>query len=136
MSTYVFKAMDLAGIKARGELEADSKQAVSDQLKQRGLIVLDIADKHASREIELRVLKSVNASELAVFSRQLSTMICLGHEHPARPLCARVADREQVPQGNDRRRAQGRRGRPVAQRRDVAPPQGLQPAVRRHDPGR
>jgi len=78
MSTYVFKAMDLAGVKARGELEADSKQAVSDQLKQRGLIVLDIADKHASREIDLPFLKSVKAGELAVFSRQLSTMINSG----------------------------------------------------------
>jgi type IV pilus assembly protein PilC len=78
MSTYVFKAMDLAGIKARGELEADSKQAVSDQLRQRGLIVLDIADKHASREIELAFLKSVGASQLAVFARQLSTMITSG----------------------------------------------------------
>src|SRR3954447_11625676 len=78
MSTYVFKAMDLAGVKARGELEADSKQVVSDQLKQRGLIVLDIADKHASREIELAFLQRVKASELAVFSRQLSTMISSG----------------------------------------------------------
>src|SRR2546421_11584778 len=78
MSTYVFKAMDLAGVKARGELEADSKQAVSDQLKQRGLIVLDIADKHSSREIELAFTKRVKANELAVFSRQLSTMINSG----------------------------------------------------------
>ncbi|HTA37007.1 MAG TPA: type II secretion system F family protein, partial [Solirubrobacteraceae bacterium] len=78
MSTYVFKAMDLAGIKAQGELDADSKQAVSDQLKQRGLIVLEIADKHSSREIELSFFKSVKASELAVFSRQLSTMITSG----------------------------------------------------------
>ncbi len=78
MSTYVFKAMDLAGVKARGELEADSKQAVSDQLKQRGLIVLDIADKHSSREIELSFMKTVKAGELAVFSRQLSTMISSG----------------------------------------------------------
>ena len=78
MSTYVFKAIDLAGGKARGEVEADSKQAVSDQLKQRGLIVLDIADKHSSRQIELGFLKSVKASELAVFSRQLSTMIQSG----------------------------------------------------------
>jgi type IV pilus assembly protein PilC len=78
MSTYVFKAMDLAGVKAGGELEADSKQAVSDQLKQRGLIVLDIADKHASRQIELGFLKSVKASDLAIFSRQLSTMISSG----------------------------------------------------------
>jgi type IV pilus assembly protein PilC len=78
VSTYVFKAMDLAGVKARGEVEADSKQAVSDQLKQRGLIVLDIADKHASREIQLGFMKSVSATELAIFSRQLSTMISSG----------------------------------------------------------
>jgi type IV pilus assembly protein PilC len=78
MSTYVFKAIDLAGGKARGEVEADSKQAVSDQLKQRGLIVLDIADKHSSKEIEFAFLKSVKANDLAIFSRQLSTMISSG----------------------------------------------------------
>jgi type IV pilus assembly protein PilC len=78
MSTYVFKAMDLAGAKAGGELEAASKQAVADQLKARGLVVLDVSDKHASREIELRFLKTVKAGELAVFSRQLSTMISSG----------------------------------------------------------
>ena len=78
MSTFVFKAMDLAGVKARGEIEADSKQAVSDQLRARGLIVLDIGDKYASREIELAFLKSVKASELAIFSRQLATMISSG----------------------------------------------------------
>src|SRR5438309_6917755 len=78
MSVYVFKAMDVAGVKASGELEADSKQAVSDQLKQRGLIVLDIADKHSSREIELPFLKALQASELAIFSHQLATMITSG----------------------------------------------------------
>jgi len=78
MSTYVFKAIDLAGGKARGEVEADSKQAVSDQLKQRGLIVLDIADKHSSREIEFAFMKRVKANDLAIFSRQLSTMISSG----------------------------------------------------------
>jgi type IV pilus assembly protein PilC len=78
MSTFVFKALDLSGGKARGEVEADSKQAVADQLKQRGLIVLDITDKHSSRQIELAFMKRVKANELAVFSRQLSTMISAG----------------------------------------------------------
>jgi len=78
MSTYVFKAMDLAGVKAHGEVEAESKQAVSDQLKQRGLIVLDITTKGGSKEIELAFLKRVKAADLAVFSRQLSTMITSG----------------------------------------------------------
>jgi type IV pilus assembly protein PilC len=78
MSTFVFKAIDLAGVKAHGEVEADSKQAVSDQLKSRGLVVLDIADKHSSREINLTFFESVNATELAVFARQLATMISSG----------------------------------------------------------
>ncbi len=78
MSTYVFKAMDLAGGKSRGEVEADSKQAVSDQLKSRGLIVLDITDKHGSRQIELSFLQRAKPNDLAVFSRQLSTMISSG----------------------------------------------------------
>src|ERR1700693_4057176 len=78
MSTYVFKAIDVAGGKARGEVVADSKQAVADQLKSRGLIVLDVTDKHTSRQIEIRFLKRVKANELAVFSRQLSTMISSG----------------------------------------------------------
>ncbi len=112
MSTYVFKAMDLAGIKAGGEVEAESKQAVADQLKSRGLIVLDVADKHASREIELAFLKTVKAHELAVFSRQLVDDDLLGDEHPALPVRARGPDRGQVPEGDDRRRAQGRRGGP------------------------
>jgi type IV pilus assembly protein PilC len=78
MATFVFKAVDLAGGKTKGELEAESKQVVSDQLKARGLIVLDISDKYSSREIELAFLKTVSASDLAVFSRQLSTMISSG----------------------------------------------------------
>jgi type IV pilus assembly protein PilC len=78
VSTYVFKAMDLAGVKAKGEVDADSKQAVSDQLRSRGLIVLDIADKHSSTEINLRFMESVKAGELAVFARQLATMISSG----------------------------------------------------------
>jgi len=78
MSTYVFKAIDLAGGKSRGEVEAESKQAVSDQLKSRGLIVLDISDKHGSKEIELAFMKRVKPTELAIFSRQLSTMISSG----------------------------------------------------------
>jgi len=78
MSTYAFKAVDLAGVKARGEVEADSKQAVSDQLKSRGLIVLDISAKNSSKEIELAFMKRVKANDLAIFSRQLATMIQSG----------------------------------------------------------
>src|SRR6202044_1508120 len=49
-----------------------------DQLKQRGLIVLDIADKHSSKNIELTFMQRVKPTELAVFARQLATMISSG----------------------------------------------------------
>lgn len=78
MATYVFKAMDLTGAKAGGEVDAESKQAVADQLKQRGLIVLDISDKHASREINLKFFNRVKADDLTVFTRQLATMVSSG----------------------------------------------------------
>jgi type IV pilus assembly protein PilC len=77
VATFVFKAMDLAGAKAGGEVEAESKQAVSDQLKARGLIVLDIADKSPSKEINLRKAK-IKATDMTIMVRQLSTMISSG----------------------------------------------------------
>ena len=78
MATYVFKAMDLAGVQAKGEVEADSKQAVAEQLKERGLVVVDIAHKYRSKEINLEIFSRVNAKDLAVASRQLATMVTSG----------------------------------------------------------
>jgi type IV pilus assembly protein PilC len=76
--TFVFKAMDLAGVSAEGEVDAVSKQDVAEQLKQRGLVVLDIASKYRSRELNIELFARVKASELAVASRQLATMISSG----------------------------------------------------------
>ncbi|MGI8579408.1 MAG: hypothetical protein ACR2K9_02495, partial [Solirubrobacteraceae bacterium] len=70
MSSFLFKAVDLAGMPAKGEVEADSKQAVADQLKQRGLVVVDIKDKHSSKELNLELFSRVKAVELTIMSRQ------------------------------------------------------------------
>jgi type IV pilus assembly protein PilC len=78
MPTYVFKAMDLAGVPARGEVDAVSKQAVADQLKERGLVVLDIASKYRSRELNIEIMARVKPADLAVATRQLSTMVSSG----------------------------------------------------------
>jgi type IV pilus assembly protein PilC len=78
MSTYVFKAMDLTGAKATGEVEAESKQIVSDQLKQRGLIVLEIADKHTSKELEIPFFNRIKSADLTIMTRQLATMVNSG----------------------------------------------------------
>jgi type IV pilus assembly protein PilC len=77
-STYVFKAMDLTGRQAKGEVEAESKQHVADQLKQRGLIVLDIADKRTSKEIKLPGSDRVKLTDIAILTRQLATMVSSG----------------------------------------------------------
>jgi type IV pilus assembly protein PilC len=78
MATYVFRAIDLAGHQSRGEVDAESKQSVADQLKAKGLIVLDIADKRKSKDIELPWLNRVKLADLAIMTRQLATMISSG----------------------------------------------------------
>jgi len=78
MATFVFKAMDLAGVPAQGEVEAVSKQDVADQLKQRGLVVVDIAGKYRSKELNLELFARVKPKDLAVASRQLATMVTSG----------------------------------------------------------
>jgi type IV pilus assembly protein PilC len=78
MATYVFKAMDLTGAKATGEVEAESKQIVSEQLKSRGLIILDISDKHTSRQINIDLFNKLSATDLAIMTRQLATMVQSG----------------------------------------------------------
>jgi type IV pilus assembly protein PilC len=78
MAVYTFKALDLTGAAAKGEVEAESKQAVAEQLKERGLVVIDIAAKYRSKELTLNGLQRVNAKDLAVASRQLATMVTSG----------------------------------------------------------
>src|SRR4051812_29516422 len=79
MSTYVFKAIDLTGRQAKGEVEAESKQSVADQLKQKGLIVLDIGEKSAAKkDIELPWANKIKIGDLSIMTRQLSTMVSSG----------------------------------------------------------
>jgi len=79
MSTYVFRAIDLLGQQAKGEVDAESKQSVADQLKAKGLIVLDIAEKsRASKDIELPWANRIKIGDLAILSRQLATMVSSG----------------------------------------------------------
>src|SRR6188768_3996509 len=80
MSTYAFRAIDLAGTPSKGELEASSKGQVTEQLRQRGLIVLDVSEKREAMKIDgfLDRFQGVNMRELAVFSRQFATLIASG----------------------------------------------------------
>jgi len=80
MATFTFKAVDLTGVPARGELEAESKQSVTDQLRDRGLIVLDINEQKTTLTNFdlLERFKRIKPAELTVMTRQLATMVASG----------------------------------------------------------
>src|SRR5947209_15872421 len=79
MASYTFKAVDLAGVPTRGELDADDKQAVNSQLRSKGLIVLDIEEQKTTDLGDyFGRFKRVKAQELTVATRQLATMIQSG----------------------------------------------------------
>ncbi len=76
MSTFAFRAVDVGGVPSRGEVDADSKAHVSEQLRKRGLIVLDISEKKEALKIEslLEGFRSVKTRDLSVFTRQFATL--------------------------------------------------------------
>jgi type IV pilus assembly protein PilC len=78
MSTFVFEATDQRGQKAKGEVEADNKQSVADQLKSKGLIVLKIDDKQKAAGIELPWANRIKLGDLSILTRQLATMVSSG----------------------------------------------------------
>jgi type IV pilus assembly protein PilC len=79
-TTFEFRALDRAGLSSAGELEAESKAAVTEQLRQRGLIVLDVSEKTSPFAIEdlFKGWQRVDMRELAVFSRQFATLVASG----------------------------------------------------------
>ncbi len=80
MSTYAFRAVDIAGVPSRGEVDAETKGQVTEQLRERGLIVLDVSEKNEAMKLEkvFDRFRSVPMRELAVFSRQFATLVASG----------------------------------------------------------
>ncbi|MBS1863829.1 MAG: type II secretion system F family protein [Actinobacteria bacterium] len=72
--------MDLAGLTSSGEMQAESKSAVSELLRQRGLIVLDVSEKSKAVNIEdfFKRWRGIDMRELAIFSRQFATLNASG----------------------------------------------------------
>jgi type IV pilus assembly protein PilC len=80
VSTYAFRAIDTAGIPSRGEVEAETKVHVTEQLRERGLIVLDVSEEKEAFKLESLFdrFRHIRIRELAVFSRQFATLIGSG----------------------------------------------------------
>ncbi len=119
------------GAASAGELEAESKAQVTEQLRQRGLIVLDVSEKKAPFAIEdsSNAGKRVDMRELAVFSRQFATLVASGM-----PMLRTLHTLEEQTQDEKikeavGRRARRRRGGQHARAGDGAPPRSLRPPL-------
>jgi type IV pilus assembly protein PilC len=80
MSTYAFRAVDVAGVPSRGEVDAETKGQVTEQLRERGLIVLDVSEKAESLRLEqfMDRFRGISMRDLAVWARQFATLIASG----------------------------------------------------------
>ena len=75
---FVFRAVDARGGKITGELESEGRDGVIETLRGRGLLPLEIKVKQQSTEISLDRFRRVGLEDLALVTRQLSTMIDSG----------------------------------------------------------
>lgn len=78
MSTYSYLALEPSGGRSKGELDGDNADAVSDLLRQRGMIPLSVDLKRAAWNLDIKLFERVKAHDMVVFSRQFSTMISSG----------------------------------------------------------
>ena len=80
MPTFVYTAYDRTGKKVRGAVEASNETQAVTELSQKGFVVVDIkmskSDKVKIRK--KRRIFTIPLVELAVFSRQFSTMVSAG----------------------------------------------------------
>ena len=80
MATFAYKVLDAKGAQATGQIDGDSKGAVSQTLRNRGFTVLDINEvKKGLAQIDiLGGMQRIKAKDLTVFSRQFATMVNSG----------------------------------------------------------
>jgi type IV pilus assembly protein PilC len=122
-ATFTFRALDGAGAPATGELEAESKAQVSEQLRQRGLIVLDVSEKSEPFNIEdvFQRWQGIDMRSLSVFSRQFATLVASGM-----PMLRTLHTLEEQTQDDQIRAAV------AAVRADVEAGSSLEQAMERH----
>jgi type IV pilus assembly protein PilC len=76
---FTYQATDITGLPYKGEISGDSKQAVADELKSRGLVVQKLDEKATGLKMEISIgSKKIKATDLTVMTRQLSVMVSSG----------------------------------------------------------
>lgn len=78
MPTYAYTARAKNGTKQQGTLTADTRQAATQMLQQKGLIADKLVEKKGRISVGPKLNKRVKTTELLVFTRQLSTIVSAG----------------------------------------------------------
>ena len=78
MALYTYRALDKQGEIVQDKLEGSGEMAVAHELRQQGLLVIDVKEQSVAQKDILAPFKGIKLGDLVVFSRQLATMINAG----------------------------------------------------------
>ncbi len=78
MATFTYRALDPQGEIVQDKLEGSGTLAVAHELRQQGLMVIDLKEQSVAQKDILAPFKGIRLKDLVVFSRQLATMINAG----------------------------------------------------------
>jgi type IV pilus assembly protein PilC len=78
MAQYAYRALDKQGEIIEDKLEGSGEMAVAHELRQQGMLVIDVKEQSVANKDILAPFKGIRLADLVVFSRQLATMINAG----------------------------------------------------------
>ena len=78
MALYTYRALDKQGEIVQDKSEGSGEMAVAHELRQQGLLVIDVKEQSVAQKDILAPFKGIRLADLVVFSRQLATMINAG----------------------------------------------------------
>jgi len=78
MALYTYRALDKQGEIVQDKLEGSGEMAVAHELRQQGLLVIDVKEQSVAQKDILAPFKGIRLRDLVVFFRQLATLINAG----------------------------------------------------------
>ncbi len=78
MPVYKYKAIDESGKAVQGVIDADSPKGATEKLKRQGVFLSSLREAKEGRSRSFNPFKGIKISELAVTTRQFSTLISAG----------------------------------------------------------
>src|ERR1700758_1868681 len=81
MGAFEYTALDPAGKERKGILEGDTPRHIRQLLREQQLLpvtVAEVAQKEARRQRSFSLMRRVSAADLALFTRQLATLVRAG----------------------------------------------------------